>query len=100
AKPKSKAEAYRHPESESLMRPEVGTQPQFRKKKPPQTYRYDSSLSPELDWDGQNSAREQDEALIQQVLDAQTLDEAKAAAAKLKALSKPFLNWAGKAERL
>jgi adenine-specific DNA-methyltransferase len=34
------------------------------------------------------------------VLDAKKLDEAKAAAAELKRLSKPFLNWAGKAERL
>ena len=43
------------------MRPDVGTQAQFRKKKPPVTYRYDSSLSPALDWDGQNSAREKGE---------------------------------------
>jgi adenine-specific DNA-methyltransferase len=40
------------------MRPDVGTQAQFKKKKPPVTYRYDSSLSPALEWDGQNSARE------------------------------------------
>jgi adenine-specific DNA-methyltransferase len=100
SKPAPKAEAYRHPESESLMRPEVGTQAQFRKKKPPQTYKFDSSLSPALDWDGQNKAREEGEAAIRQILDAKSLDEAKAAAEKLKALSKPFLNWAGKAERL
>ena len=37
-------EPYRHPTAESLMRPEVGTQAQFRKKKPPVRYRYDSSL--------------------------------------------------------
>jgi hypothetical protein len=43
------------------MRPDVGTQAQFRKRKPPATYRYDSSLSPALDWDGQNPAREQGE---------------------------------------
>jgi len=83
-----------------LLRPDVGTQAQFRKKKPPVTYRYDSSLSPALDWDEQNPAREQGEALIKQVLDANSIEEAKAAASKLKALSKPFLNWAGKAERL
>ena len=62
---------YKHPEAKSLMRPEVGTQAQFKKKKPPKTYRYDSSLSPALDWDGQNPAREQGEALIQQVLEAE-----------------------------
>ena len=99
--PKTKsAKNYRHPESESPMRPEVGTQAQFRKKLPPKSFRYDSSLSPALDWDGNNSAREQGEHLIQQMLDAKTLEEAKTAASKLKAMSKPFLNWAGKAERL
>jgi adenine-specific DNA-methyltransferase len=99
--PKTKpAKNYKHPESESPMRPEVGTQAQFKKKLPPKTYRYDSSLSPALDWDGKNPAREQGEALIQQTLDAKTLGEAKAAASKLKAMSKPFFNWAGKAERL
>ena len=91
---------YKHPEAKSLMRPEVGTQAQFKKKKPPKTYRYDSSLSPALDWDAKNPAREQGETLIKQVLDAKSLEEAKAAASKLKSLSKPFLNWAGKAERL
>jgi adenine-specific DNA-methyltransferase len=94
------AESYKHPDAKSLMRPDVGTQAQFKKKKPPKTYRYDSSLSPALDWDGQNPAREQGEALIRQILDAKTIDQAKAAAQQLKALGKPFLNWAGKAERL
>src|SRR6266446_6908591 len=65
--PKTKtAETYVHPEADSPMRPEVGTQAQFKKKKPPQTYRYDSSLSPELEWDGQNPAREQGEAAIRE----------------------------------
>ncbi len=91
---------YKHPEAKSLMRPEVGTQAQFKKKKSPKNYRYDSSLSPALNWDAKNPAREQGEQLIKQVLDAKTLEEAKAAASKLKSLSKPFLNWAGKAERL
>lgn len=90
---------YKHPEVKSLMRPEVGTQAQF-KKKSPKTYHYDSSLSSALDWDAKNPAREQEEALIKQVLDAKGLEETKAAASKLKSLSKPFLNWAGKAERL
>ena len=35
------------------MRPEIGTQANFRKKKAPKTYRYDSSLSPSLEWDAQ-----------------------------------------------
>ena len=39
---------YRHSER-ALARPDVGTQSQFRDRKPPATYRYDSSLSPVLD---------------------------------------------------
>jgi adenine-specific DNA-methyltransferase len=95
-----RAENYKHPTAESLLRPDVGTQAQFKKKKPPKQYRYDSSLAPEMNWDGQNPAREEGEAMIARVLDAESLEDAKAAAAKLKAMSKPFLNWAGKAERL
>ena len=94
------ARAYVHEESKVSLRPEIGTQAQFRKKKPPKTYKYDSSLSPELEYDGQNPAREQGEALIGNILEAKTIEEAKDAATKLKAMSKPFLNWAGKAERL
>ena len=70
------AQSYQHPESDSPMRPDVGTQAQFRKKRPPKTYKYDSSLSPALDWDGQNPAREQGEALLSQILDAKSLEEA------------------------
>ena len=42
------AESYKHPEADSPMRPEVGTQTQFKKKLPPKTYKYDSSLSPDV----------------------------------------------------
>jgi adenine-specific DNA-methyltransferase len=94
------ASTYRHPEADSPLRPDVGTQPQFKKRKPPVTYRYDSSLSPVLEWDGQNYAREAGEALIREILDAKSLESAKGAAERLKAMSRPFLNWAGKAERL
>ncbi len=116
-------EDYRHPEADSPMRPEVGTQAQFRKKKEPQTYRYDSSLAPEMNWDGQNPARELGEWLLACVEEASALepphrfpeprtfrssdggivesvDGLHEAVAKLKALGEPFLNWAGKAERL
>jgi adenine-specific DNA-methyltransferase len=72
-----RSENYKHPESTNPMRPDVGTQAQFKKKKPPVTYRYDSSLSPVLEWDGQNPAREQGEAVIRQLLDAKSLEEAK-----------------------
>lgn len=47
-----RTESYRHPTAESLLRPDVGTQAQFRKKKPHATYRYDSSLDPAMSWDG------------------------------------------------
>ena len=117
------AKSYKHPEAESLLRPDVGTQAQFRKKKPPQTYRYDSSLSPALDWDGKNPARELGEWLLGLIEEAAalppphqfptprqlkgsdgtvraTVTGLKDAADQLKRLSKPFLNWAGKAERL
>jgi len=118
-----KAEAYRHPEAESPLRPDVGTQSQFKKKKPPVTYRYDSSLSPALSWDGQNPARELGEWLVGLIEKAAalppphafdkpqefkygngqiiaTVRSLKDAVDQLKRLGKPFLDWAGKAERL
>ena len=64
------AESYQHPQADVAMRPDVGTQAQFRKKKPPATYRYDSSLSPSLEWDGENSARELGEWLLRQIEEA------------------------------
>jgi adenine-specific DNA-methyltransferase len=94
-----RAETYRH-EDEAPLRPDVGTQAQFKQKKPPKTYKYDSSLSPALDWDGQNAARERGEELIRRILESDSLDEVRAAAQELKALGQPFLDWAGKAERL
>jgi adenine-specific DNA-methyltransferase len=124
SKPSPKFDAFQHPEATSAMRPDVGTQAAFRKKKPPATYRYDSSFAPALDWDGQNPAREQGEAIladlarqlaeIRAALDdpsnelkpalRDTLAEAAAECVnlidRLKAMSRPFLNWAGKAERL
>jgi len=100
APPEARAESYDHPEARIANRPDVGTQANFRKKKPAKTWSYDSSLSPALDWDGQNSARERGEALIGKILAAESLEAAKAAAEELASLSRPFLNWAGKAERL
>jgi adenine-specific DNA-methyltransferase len=90
---------YDYSGSQHPLRPDIGVEPQFKKKKPPATYRYDSSLSPALDWDD-NPAREQTESLIAEILEAEDLETAKVAAKKLKALSQPFLNWTGKAERL
>jgi hypothetical protein len=61
------------------MRPDIGLQAQFRKKKPPVTYRYDSSLDPQLSWDI-NADRERAEALIETARTAKSLEEAHAAA--------------------
>lgn len=63
-RPPSEPEAahYAHAGADLPLRPEVGTRAQFKKHKAPQTYRYDSSLSPALDGDAQNPAREQGEA--------------------------------------
>ena len=68
------AESYQHPQADVALRPDVGTQAQFRKKKPPATYRYDSSLSPSLEWDGENSARELGEWLLRQIEEAAALE--------------------------
>lgn len=40
-----RAEVYQHDE-QAVLRPEAGMQAQFKQKKAPKTYRYDSSLSP------------------------------------------------------
>jgi adenine-specific DNA-methyltransferase len=95
-----RADSYTHPEAQLATRPDVGTQAGFRKKKPAKNYKYDSSLSPALDWDGQNPARERGEKLIADILAADSLEKAKLAAAELESMSRPFLDWSGKAERL
>lgn len=46
----SGASIYKH-KQESVQRPDVGVEAQFSSKKAPRTYRYDSSLAPELSWD-------------------------------------------------
>ncbi len=115
------ARPYTHPEAKSLLRPDVGLQSSFRKKKAPQSYRYDSSFSPALEWDGQNAAREVGEWLLALIEEAAALeaphefDEPRTlhvagqrlrvrglrdAVAELRRLGRPFLTWAGKAERL
>lgn len=107
---------YQHSQ-EATQRPDVGVQDQFTTKKPPKTYRYDSSLDPALSWD-ENRDRDLAEWLIGLVQRCATEGEAavfaapqvwagggvqvqslKTAADLLKSLSQPFLNWAGKAER-
>lgn len=110
------ASVYKHGD-EAVQRPDVGVEAQFANKKAPKTYRYDSSLSPELAWD-ENAERAYAEWLLGLIAKAAEQGEATVFAqpqvwqgteekftslsqcvARLQSLTKPFLNWAGKAER-
>jgi adenine-specific DNA-methyltransferase len=62
-------QAYQHPTASSPARPEIGAQAHFKKTKAPASYRYDSSLAPELVWDEGNPAREDAEKLIAALAD-------------------------------
>ena len=107
---------YQHPD-EATLRPDVGLQDQFPQSREPKTYRYDSSLAPELAWD-ENAEREFAEWLLDLIGAAAERGESKVFAeprqwrgtgekfgstrecvARLRSLTEPFLNWAGKAER-
>lgn len=110
------ASEYRHHE-EAVQRPNAGVQDQFQDKRPPKTYRYDSSLDPALSWDEQRE-RDLGEWLLGLVVRASKDGEAVVfaepqvwkgggvrvtsladAAQLLAQIGKPYLNWAGKAER-
>ncbi len=114
------SKVYRHAQK-AVSRPEAGAAPRFRDKREKATYRYDSSLSPALDWDT-NPAREVAAWLLAAIEDSarlpgQTFPEARVlrgadgkalltvaglqdALTALKRMQAPFLDWAGKAERL
>ncbi len=111
-----RSSAYKH-SLESVQRPDVGVEAQFPSKKAPKTYRHDSSLGPELCWD-ENAERPFAEWLLSLVADAAEGGEGvvfaqpqvwkgtqekfaslSQCAARLRSMTKPFLNWAGKAER-
>src|SRR5579863_7964032 len=117
------ADSYQHKTADSPMRPDVGTQAQFKKRKPPKTYRYDTSLDPTLSWDTGNGSRGLGEWLLARIVEASrlpaphrysepqrltgadgktlaTVRNLEDAVEQLKAIERPFLNWAGKAERL
>jgi adenine-specific DNA-methyltransferase len=107
---------YKH-NQEAVQRPDVGIHPEFNGRKQPKSYRYDSSLAPELCWD-ENAERECAEWLLNLITIAAEQGEAEVfnepqiwqgteekfssireCVARLKSLTQPFLNWAGKAER-
>jgi adenine-specific DNA-methyltransferase len=102
---------------ETVQRPDVGVEAQFPKKKSPKTYRYDSSLAPELSWD-ETADRAFAEWLLALVSDAadkgasavfaspqvwqgngERFSSLSQCVARLRSLTKPFLNWTGKSER-
>ena len=107
---------YSH-QQEAVQRPDVGVQPEFDARKPPKSYRYDSSLAPELVWDEsaerdmaewllglvEKAAEEGEQAVFQEPqLWLGTGEKFRSLAeciARLRSLTKPFLNWTGKAER-
>src|SRR5438445_12590615 len=91
------AKAYEHSEK-GILRPEVGLEPQFTQRKQPTRYRHDPSLDPELSWDI-NPERERGESLIRKIHEASNVEEARAIAEELGRMSRPFLQWAGQAER-
>lgn len=115
-KAKTSSAPYQHAH-ESVQRPDVGVEAQFAHRKPPRTFRYDSSLAPELSWD-ENAERPFAEWLLALVADAAEKGEGHVfaepqvwegtderfhslseCAARLRSLTEPFLNWSGKAER-
>ena len=110
------ASIYKH-DHETVQRPDAGVEAQFSNKKGPKTYRYDSSLSPELSWD-ESAERAFTEWLLALVANAAEKGESVVFAspqvwagngesfrslsqsvARLRSLTKPFLNWTSKAER-
>jgi adenine-specific DNA-methyltransferase len=125
--PGGQAANYEHP-NRAVQRPAVGVQQEFPDRRPPKEYRYDSSLAPELCWD-EHAERDLAEWLLglidgatQAVTAAAPGEAAQAEAAffsatpawagsgerfgslaecvaRLKSLTRPFLNWTGKAER-
>jgi adenine-specific DNA-methyltransferase len=118
--PAAAVKDYRH-QQEATARPDAGAAPRFRAKRETTTYRYDSSLSPALDWDT-NPARDTASWLLTAIEEAAALPNQtfptmrelrgadgtvlmrvaglQDALAALKRMQAPFLNWTGKAERL
>lgn len=107
---------YKHGK-EAVQRPDVGVEAQFSNKKQPKTYRHDSSLAPELVWD-ESGERDFAEWLLNLIAAAtergdgkqfsksetwagtgETFTSVAQCVSRLQSLTKPFLNWTGKAER-
>lgn len=74
AAPADPARSYDHPDATVVSRPEAGAQDSFKAKKPPKTWRYDSSLAPELQWDP-NGARVRERAFAPVTSHSDSCDE-------------------------
>jgi adenine-specific DNA-methyltransferase len=107
---------YKH-RQQSVQRPDAGVEAEFSNKKAPKAYRFDSSLAPELSWD-EGANRAFAEWLLARVADSAEKGEGEVFATpqvwqgngesfsslsqcvtRLRSLTRPFLNWTGKAER-
>jgi len=94
---KKPIEQYDHKDKKRVNNPPVGlVTPETDKDKPAKKYAYDPHIDPALQFD---SKRSQIEKTIDGGLGAKTLEQAKAAIAELRKRQRPYLNWAGKAER-
>lgn len=93
---KKPIEQYEHKGKERINNPPVGlVTPETDKETGKKRYSYDPHIDPALQFDSQRS---QIEKIIHDGLNAETLEEAKAALHELKKRQTPYLNWAGKAE--
>ena len=113
-------ESYKH-NAKAIGRPTAGVEPHFKDAhgtRKPVAYRYDSSLAPEMKWD-ESPARDMGEWLLGVIAGAikkgivtfdpgdaptwkgtgESFDSVQMCIEKLRSLSKPFLDWTGKAEQ-
>lgn len=96
-----KIKQYQHSSQERLNNPPAGlvstdTEPPGKVAESKTVYKYDSHIDPALEFDPR---RAEIENFIDAGLAADSLESARAALAELKKRQRPYLNWAGKAER-
>lgn len=90
---KKPIEQYEHKGKERINNPPVGlVTPETDKETGKKKYSYDPHIDPALQFDSQRS---QIEKIINNGLNAETLEEAKAALHELNKRQAPYLNWAG-----
>lgn len=93
---KKEIEQYDHKGKDRINNPPVGlVTPDTDRDMGQKSYTYDPHLEPTIEFDSQ---RRSVERIIDNGLNAERLEDAKAALSKLKQKQNPYLNWAGKAE--